>query len=333
MFVSIIFQHALIGRVSGLIGVFALLVMPLAGHMLGSMNGIQLLRQENSNAFLVVLLVVSLMCSLLGLLARPRVACLFAGIIGCLGVIMGMIQAGQYHSSPAIGMYVSLLCFVGMTVEGLLPRLAKGLTLTPGPNDMIIGLGLAGLMASLVVVTPHTLNVIDEYQKKADAQAQQEEKEESKKALEREREAKYYNELAQRRAENAAAEAREDPVAIAASKKKEADATLAAERQAAENRKIPIWANQEVTIPVKADPDVASRELWYRSFDGRAWSAWQKHGKAFNRDEPITWAAPEAHWQIYIRKILNSGLAMPEPGPETKVHKEFIIDHTAPARQ
>jgi hypothetical protein len=166
MFVSIIFQHALIGRVSGLIGVFALLVMPLAGHMFGSMNGIQLLREKNAPALLLALLVVSLLCLLLGLLARPRIGCLFAGIIGCLGVIMGMIQAGQYHASPAIGMYVSLLCFVGITVEGLLPRLAKGLTLTPGPNDMKIGLGLAGLVAALAVVTPIALNVIDEHQKR-----------------------------------------------------------------------------------------------------------------------------------------------------------------------
>lgn len=110
-----------------------------------------------------------------------------------------------------------------------------------------------------------------------------------------------------------------------------ADATLAEERQTVENRQIPVWAKQEVNINVKADPDVASRELWYRSFDGKAWSAWQKHGQAFSKDAPITWAAPEAHWQVYIRKVLTSGLAMPEPGAETKVHGEFIIDRSAPA--
>lgn len=105
---------------------------------------------------------------------------------------------------------------------------------------------------------------------------------------------------------------------------------LPEERETVENRQVPVWPKAEVNINVKSDPDVAARELWYRSFDGKAWGAWQKHGQAFSKDAPITWAPPEAHWQVYVRKILTSGLAMKEPDADTKAHGEFIIDRTAP---
>ena len=110
-----------------------------------------------------------------------------------------------------------------------------------------------------------------------------------------------------------------------------ADTALPEERETVENRQIPVWAKQEININVKADADVASRELWYRSFDGKVWAAWQKHGQAFSKDAPITWAPPEAHWQVYIRKVLTSGLSHDQPGDDTKAHGEFIIDRTVPA--
>jgi hypothetical protein len=105
---------------------------------------------------------------------------------------------------------------------------------------------------------------------------------------------------------------------------------LPEERETVDNRQVAVWPKKEVNINVKQDPDVSSRELWYRSFDGKAWGAWQKHGQAFSKEAPITWAPPEGHWQVYVRKILTSNLSMPEPTADSKVHGEFIIDRTAP---
>lgn len=102
------------------------------------------------------------------------------------------------------------------------------------------------------------------------------------------------------------------------------------EKETVDNRQVPVWPKKEVNLNVKQDPDVSSRELWYRSFDGKAWGAWQKHGQAFSKEAPITWAPPEGHWQVYVRKILTSGLSMSEPAADTKPHGEFIIDRSAP---
>ena len=107
-------------------------------------------------------------------------------------------------------------------------------------------------------------------------------------------------------------------------------ADLPEEKEIIDNRPVVVWNYKERTIGVKADADVQSRELWYRSFAAAGWSAWQKHGQGFAKDAPITWAPTEGHWQVYVRKILTSGLSSPEPILDTKAHGEFIIDRSAP---
>ncbi len=106
---------------------------------------------------------------------------------------------------------------------------------------------------------------------------------------------------------------------------------LAPETEVIDNKQISVSPKKELTFNVPADVTVATRELWYRSFDGKAWGAWQKHSITFAKDTPITWAPPEGHWQVYLRKILTSGLAPEVPGEATKPSGEFIIDRTAPA--
>lgn len=98
-----------------------------------------------------------------------------------------------------------------------------------------------------------------------------------------------------------------------------------------DNKPVGVTPKREFTFPVQADPAVATRELWYRSFDGKAWGAWQKHGITFAKETPITWAPAEGHWQVYLRKILTSGLAAEIPGDATRPAGEFIVDRTAPA--
>lgn len=111
---------------------------------------------------------------------------------------------------------------------------------------------------------------------------------------------------------------------------KPAAAALTPETEVIEGRQVLVTLKKELSFNVKADADVQTRELWYRSFDGKAWGAWQKHGINFNRDTPITWAPPEGHWQIYLRKVLTSGLSMDVPTEATKAHQEFVIDRTNP---
>jgi hypothetical protein len=105
---------------------------------------------------------------------------------------------------------------------------------------------------------------------------------------------------------------------------------LTLEAEVIDGKQVPVTPKKELSFSVKADPDVQTRELWYRSNDGKAWGAWQKHGINFNKDTPITWAPAEGHWQIYLRKILTSGLAMDVPTEATKGHQEFIIDRSNP---
>ena len=96
---------------------------------------------------------------------------------------------------------------------------------------------------------------------------------------------------------------------------------------------VTVTPKKDITFPVKADPDVASRELWYQSFDGAKWGAWQKHGQTFTKDAGVVWAPPEGHWQVYVRRILTSNLAGTDPAKEpekVKPQAEFIIDRTAP---
>ena len=105
---------------------------------------------------------------------------------------------------------------------------------------------------------------------------------------------------------------------------------LALEAEVIDGKAVPVTPKKELSFNVAADPDVKSRELWYRSNDGKSWGEWQKHGIQFDKDTPITWAAPEGHWQVYLRKTLTSSLSSPVPGAGTKPHGEFIIDRTAP---
>jgi len=109
-------------------------------------------------------------------------------------------------------------------------------------------------------------------------------------------------------------------------------APVTEETQQVEDRQVKVWARKEVTINARSsdEADVVSRELWYTSFDGKAWGEWQKHGIVFAKEQPITWAPTEGHWKVYFRKTLTSGLPMPVPEAATKGHAEFIIDRTAP---
>ncbi len=125
------------------------------------------------------------------------------------------------------------------------------------------------------------------------------------------------------------------PLAVAPSADVPAVAVVTAateETQQVEDRQVKVWSRKEVTINARSsdEPDVLSRELWYASFDGKAWGEWQKHGIVFAKEQPITWAPTEGHWKLYFRKTLSSGLAAPVPEAKTKNHAEFIIDRTAP---
>ena len=104
------------------------------------------------------------------------------------------------------------------------------------------------------------------------------------------------------------------------------------EKQQIDDRQVVVWAKKEVSINATADDeeDVAFRELWYSSFDGKDWGPWAKHGITFPKNTPITWAPSEGHWQIYLRKVHISGAANAVPTAGTPGMKEFIIDRTPP---
>lgn len=97
------------------------------------------------------------------------------------------------------------------------------------------------------------------------------------------------------------------------------------------NQQIPVSSKKDLTFPLVADPDLASRELYFQIHDGQAWGAWQKHGQAYAKDAPVVWAPPEGHLRIYFNKILSSGISTGVPTAATKATAEFIIDRTAPA--
>lgn len=120
--------------------------------------------------------------------------------------------------------------------------------------------------------------------------------------------------------------------AIGIAQSADAPATVGEETLQVEERQVKVWARKEVSINARGsdEADVASRELWYSSYDGKSWGEWQKHGIVFQKEQPVTWAPNEGHWKLYFRKTLNSGLAAPVPEAGTKAHVEFIIDRTAP---
>jgi hypothetical protein len=115
----------------------------------------------------------------------------------------------------------------------------------------------------------------------------------------------------------------------------EAPAPLAAESAVVDGVKTPLQvsAKKDIQIPTPKVADLARTELWYRSYDGKGWGGWQKHGVTFDAGTPIMWTPPEGIWQIYLRVIKTSNLATPEPQndpPEPKLSKTFIIDRTVP---
>jgi hypothetical protein len=104
------------------------------------------------------------------------------------------------------------------------------------------------------------------------------------------------------------------------------------EMQQVGDQQVPVWARKEVSMNVTSDDeeDVAFRELWYSSFDGKDWSPWAKHGITYPKNTPLTWTPNEGHWRIYIRKVHVSNAANPVPTAGTPGMKEFIIDRTPP---
>jgi hypothetical protein len=112
-----------------------------------------------------------------------------------------------------------------------------------------------------------------------------------------------------------------------------AEATqVAEETQQIDDRQVKVWARKEVSINArgKDEEDVKSRELWYSAYDGKNWGEWQKHGIAFAKEQPISWAPSEGHWKVYFRKTLVAGNAQDVPVAGQKGNAEFIIDRTAP---
>lgn len=111
-------------------------------------------------------------------------------------------------------------------------------------------------------------------------------------------------------------------------------AVAAADGGGGEQKPLPVLNKPEFTFRVRDDdPDIQSREVWYRRKDGNAWGAWQKHGQVFPRNGSIVWKAPEGHLQVYFRLTNIANVAMPEPGDGTVPNSEFIVDRTAPTGQ
>jgi hypothetical protein len=96
-------------------------------------------------------------------------------------------------------------------------------------------------------------------------------------------------------------------------------------------KKVKIFPRREVTLKEREDDKVKQRYLWYRSFDGKTWGQWQKHGISFDRQTKITWPVPEGHWQAHVQIEETSGLISAAPAGDIAAVTEFIIDRTAPA--
>ncbi len=94
-----------------------------------------------------------------------------------------------------------------------------------------------------------------------------------------------------------------------------------------------VSALRSLTFPKPKVPDLARTELWFRSFDGKAWSEWQQHGTVFDVGSAIVWSPPEGIWQVYLRPVLTSGLKgdAPGPNPPEALSTTFVIQRTAPA--
>ncbi len=97
-------------------------------------------------------------------------------------------------------------------------------------------------------------------------------------------------------------------------------------------QQVPVWARKEVVIDATApdEEDVAFRELWYSSFDGKDWGPWSKHGITFPKHTPLNWTPNEGVWRVYIRKQHLSGAVNEVPTAATPGMKSFIIDRTPP---
>lgn len=96
---------------------------------------------------------------------------------------------------------------------------------------------------------------------------------------------------------------------------------------------VKVTPKKDIAFPFKVPEGLASVELWYQSFNGTAWEAWQKHGQIFTKDAPVVWAPPEGHWQVFLRPIMTSGISTADPSKEPeqiRAQAEFIIDRTAP---
>ncbi len=96
---------------------------------------------------------------------------------------------------------------------------------------------------------------------------------------------------------------------------------------------IPVMSAKDQSFPFKPPEGLARTELYYAAHDGAKWGAWQKHGQVFPKETPVVWAPPEGRWQVYLRPIMTSELAGPDPAknPEqVKPQREFIIDRGAP---
>lgn len=107
-------------------------------------------------------------------------------------------------------------------------------------------------------------------------------------------------------------------------------ALLAGVLAAADGPSFPVLNRSEITLKSRGDEDVASKDLWYSSHDGKAWGAWQKHGLSFGRDAAVVWKTPEGHWRTYVQYTEVNGLQSPAPEKTEGPFTEFIIDRTPP---
>ncbi len=111
---------------------------------------------------------------------------------------------------------------------------------------------------------------------------------------------------------------------------------LQAEKAVIDGIPVPLKVSnkKELTIPTPKVESLDHSELWTHSWDGKAWSEWEKFGTDFTAATPINWAPPEGIWEIYIRPFTNAQLAAPAPSaatpPLASLTAKFIIDRTPP---
>jgi hypothetical protein len=98
---------------------------------------------------------------------------------------------------------------------------------------------------------------------------------------------------------------------------------------------VPVTAKKDITFGTPKVAELAKTELWYRSYDGKAWGEWTKHGIVFDAGTPIIWAPAEGIWQTFRCPILTSGLSETKPKGDiepriAKLCNTFIVDRTDP---